>query len=138
MLIARPVVYATRLLVVQTDPGIEFELNEWQQYQPVRLVLTSSVPEALEVIKDVAFIEGNFDAMLCQADLPGSGVYKVLEEFRHEFPAAAAAVISRADDICLQVWTRSHRIRVFRTPFQLNDLRDWVAGVPTSLKSICN
>ena len=51
----------SRMLVVQTDADVEFALGEWQQYQNVRLVLTSTACEALELIKDIVFIEVTLD-----------------------------------------------------------------------------
>jgi DNA-binding response OmpR family regulator len=114
-----------RLLVVQSDSLLRDRLGEW--LQDVRMAHTASAREAGDILRDAAFIDSAFDGMLVESRLPDAAGYRVVQDFRFEFPGAPIAMLGDVEDLCLSVWARARGIQVLRKPLQRSDLESWVA-----------
>jgi DNA-binding response OmpR family regulator len=109
-----------RLLVVQSDSLVRGHLAEW--LPDVRMAHTQTAQEAGDILRDAAFI-----GLLVESRLSDAAGYRVVQDFRFEFPRASIAMLGETDDLCLSVWARARGIQVLRKPLQRRDLESWIA-----------
>ena len=122
-----------RLLVVEDDAGVAYSVCRWlREQEDVRSVLAANTQEAIEVLRDIIFIESTFDALLVDYNLGDSTGVRVIQEFRDEFPIVPIALMSGSEDISLERWTRAQDIPLFRKPLKLDQLHDWLEGIRDS------
>jgi CheY-like chemotaxis protein len=114
-----------RLLVVQSELLLRARLSEW--LPDVRMAHTTTAREAGDILRDAAFIDSAFDGLLVESRLPDAAGYRVVQDFRFEFPGAPIAILGDAEDLCLSVWSRARGIQVLRKPIHRPDLESWVA-----------
>ena len=126
MPVTTSIVRSPRLMVVDDDPGVGYAVIRWLQEQNIRSVLASSTDEALQMLRDMVFIESEFDGLLVDYNLPGATGCRVIEQFQMDFPKVAVALMTGANDITLEMWVRSKQIPLFRKPLDLRELKDWV------------
>ena len=115
-----------RLMAVDDDPGVGYAVTRWLQEQNVRSVLAASTDEALQMLRDMVFIESEFDGLLVDYNLPGATGCRVIEEFQMDFPHVPVALMTGSNDISLEMWVRSKHIPLFRKPLDLRELKNWV------------
>ncbi len=115
-----------RLMVVDDDPGVGYAVTRWLQDQNIRSVLAASTDEALQMLRDMVFIESEFDGLLVDYNLPGATGCRVIEEFQMDFPQVPVALMTGSNDISLEMWVRSKHIPLFRKPLDLRELKNWV------------
>ncbi len=115
-----------RLMVVDDDPGVGYAVTRWLQEQSIRSVLAVSTEEALEMLRDMVFIESEFDGLLVDYNLPGATGCRVIEEFQLDFPKMPVALMTGSNDISLEIWVRSKHIPLFRKPLDLRELKNWI------------
>lgn len=120
-----------RLLVVQSDALLRARFNEW--LPDVRIAHTSTAGEAGDILRDAAFIDSAFDGLVVESRLTDAAGYRVVQDFRFEFPGAPIAMLGEADDLCLSVWARARGIQVLRKPLQRPDLESWLATLHATL-----
>lgn len=118
-----------RLLVVDDDPGVGYAVTRWLQEQNIRSVLAVSTDEALELLRDMVFIESEFDGLLVDYNLPGATGCRVIEQFQMDFPQVPVALMTGANDIALELWVRARAIPLFRKPLDMRELKSWVDGL---------
>ena len=119
-------VRSPRLMVVDDDPGVGYAVTRWLQEQNIRSVLAVSTDEALQMLRDMVFIESEFDGLLVDYNLPGATGCRIIEEFQMDFPKMPVALMTGSNDISLEVWVRSRHIPLFRKPLDLRELKNWV------------
>ena len=117
---------SARLMVVDDDPGVGYAVTRWLQEQSIRSVLAVSTEEALQMLRDMVFIESEFDGLLVDYNLPGATGCRVIEEFQMDFPRMPVALMTGSNDISLEMWVRSKHIPLFRKPLDLRELKTWV------------
>ena len=115
-----------RLLVVDDDPGVGYAVTRWLQENNIRSVLAASTDEALELLRDMVFIESEFDGLLVDYNLPGATGCRVIEQFQMDFPEVPVALMTGANDISLEMWVRSRHIPLFRKPLDMRELKTWI------------
>ena len=115
-----------RVLLVEDDPGVGYAVSRWLQQQNVRSVLATTAHEAMEMLRDVIFIEAAFDGLLVDYNLPDATSCRVIEECRDEFPNVPVALMTGSDDISLELWSKSRRIPLFRKPLKMDELQNWI------------
>jgi DNA-binding response OmpR family regulator len=114
-----------RLLVVQSDALLRARLAEW--LPDVRMAHTNTAREAGDILRDAAFIDSAFDGLIVEVRLADAAGYRVVQDFRFEFPGAPIAMLGEEEDLCLSVWARARGIQVLRKPVQRGDVEAWVA-----------
>ncbi len=118
-----------RLMVVEDDPGVGYAVSRWLQDQNIRSVLATSTHEAVEMLRDVIFIESTFDGLLVDYNLPDDNGFKVIEEFRDEFPYMPVALMSGSDSPELMQWVKERKIPLFVKPLKLDALQGWLESL---------
>lgn len=118
-----------RLMVVEDDPGVGYAVSRWLQDQNIRSVLATSTHEAVEMLRDVIFIESTFDGLLVDYNLPDDNGFKVIEEFRDEFPYMPVALMSGSESPELLKWARDRKIPLFVKPLKLDALQSWLESL---------
>jgi DNA-binding response OmpR family regulator len=118
-----------RLMVVEDDPGVGYAVSRWLQEHEVRSVLATSTGEAMEMLRDIIFIEAAFDALLVDYNLPDATGVRVIQEFRDEFPTVPVALMTGNDDISLEVWTKARKIPLFKKPLKMDEVSEWIEGI---------
>jgi DNA-binding response OmpR family regulator len=118
-----------RLMVVEDDPGVGYAVSRWLQDHEVRSVLATTTDEAIEMLRDVIFIEATFDGMLVDYSLPDATGVRVIEELRDEFPSMPVAMMTGRDDELIENWTRQWRIPLFKKPLNMELLDGWLAEI---------
>lgn len=113
-------------MVVDDDPGVGYAVTRWLADQNIRSVLAQTTEEAIEMLRDMVFIESEFDGLLVDYNLPGATGCRVIEEFQMDFPKMPVALMTGSNDIALEVWVRSRHIPLFRKPLDLVELKNWV------------
>ena len=116
-------------MVVDDDPGVGYAVTRWLQEQNIRSVLASTTSEALEMLRDMVFIESEFDGLLVDYNLPDATGCRVIEEFMLDFPRTPVALMTGSNDIALELWVRSRHIPLFRKPLNMRDLKNWVEQI---------
>lgn len=104
-------------------------MTRWLQEQNIRSVLASTTDEALEMLRDMVFIESEFDGLLVDYNLPGATGCRVIEEFMLDFPETPVALMTGSNDIALELWVRSRHIPLFRKPLNMRELKNWVEQI---------
>ena len=123
-----------RLMIVEDDEGVGYAVSRWLQDQNVRPVLATSTREAMDILRDVVFIESRFDALLVDYSLQDATGVRVIQHFREEFPLLPVAVMTGRTDIALEIWARSRGILLFRKPLDMDELLVWVDGLRRSAR----
>jgi len=118
-----------RLMVVEDDPGVGYAVSRWLQDQNIRSVLATSTHEAVEMLRDVIFIESTFDGLLVDYNLPDENGFKVIEQFRDEFPYMPVALMSGSDAPHLLEWAKDHKVPLFAKPLKLDALGSWLESL---------
>lgn len=118
-----------RLMVVEDDPGVGYAVSRWLQDQSIRSVLATTTHEAVEMLRDVIFIESTFDGLLVDYNLPDAKGFKVIEEFRDEFPYMPVALMSGSDSPELMQWVKERKIPLFAKPLKLDALQGWLESL---------
>ena len=118
------------LLLVEDDPDIGLFLKRWMELQNVRPVLATSVREAMQMVRDVAFIEANFDGLLVDYRLPDATGVRVIQEFLADFPGMPVALMTAHFDISLELWVKSRGIPLFRKPLEFDTIKKWLRHIP--------
>jgi len=121
-----------RLMIVEDDPGVGYAVSRWLSEQNVRSVLATTTHEAMEMLRDVLFIESAFDGVLVDYNLPDATGMRVIQEFRDEFPRVPVALMTGGSDISVEVWSRSRAIPLFRKPLKLEELQSWLDRIKES------
>jgi len=122
-------------MVVEDDPGVGYAVSRWLQEHEVRSVLATTTQEAVEMLRDVIFIESAFDALLVDFNLPDDTGVRVIQEFRDEFPSVPVAVMTGNDDQNLAAWTHQRAIPLFKKPLKMEELQSWLEQIKTAQKS---
>ena len=122
-------VSAPRLLVVDDDPGVGYAVTRWLHDQNIRSVLAASTDEALQLLRDMVFIESEFDGLLVDYNLPGATGCRVIEQFQMDFPQVPVALMTGANDISLEMWVHARKIPLFRKPLDMRELKSWIDGL---------
>lgn len=118
-----------RLMVVEDDPGVGYAVSRWLQEQNIRSVLATTTHEAVEMLRDVIFIESTFDGLLVDYNLPDDTGLRVIEEFRDEFPYMPVALMSGSDSSELSDWVSAKKVPFFRKPLHLDELQTWLESL---------
>jgi len=118
-----------RLMVVEDDPGVGYAVSRWLQDQNIRSVLATTTHEAVEMLRDVIFIESTFDGLLVDYNLPDDNGFKVIEEFKEEFPYMPVALMSGSDSPELMQWVKERKIPLFVKPLKLDALQSWLESL---------
>jgi CheY-like chemotaxis protein len=118
-----------KLMVVEDDPGVGYAVSRWLQDQSVRSVLATSTHEAMDMLRDVVFIDSAFDGLLVDYNLGDATGVRVIQQFRDEFPKIPVAVMTGSVDISLELWLKTRDIPLFRKPLKMEALQGWVDGV---------
>ena len=116
-----------RLLVVQSDALLRARLAEW--LPDVRMAHTNTAREAGDILRDAAFIDSAFDGLIVESRLADAAGYRVVQDFRFEFPGAPIAMLGEEEDLCLSVWARARGIQVLRKPIARADIEAWVLSL---------
>ena len=115
-----------RLMIVEDDPGVSYAVTRWLQDLNVKAVVAESTHEALDMLRDVVFIESSFDGLLVDYNLPDATGMRVIQEFREEFPTIPVALMTGSVNIYMELWLRARNIPLFRKPLELDALQTWV------------
>lgn len=118
-----------RLMVVEDDPGVGYAVSRFLQDQNIRSVLATTTTEAVEMLRDVIFIESTFDGLLVDYNLPDDTGFRVIEEFRDEFPYMPVALMSGSDSPELVQWVKERKIPLFPKPLKLDELQCWLESL---------
>jgi len=119
-------------MIVEDDPGVGYAVSRWLRDKQVRSVLATSTLEALEMLRDVIFIESTFDGVLVDYNLPDATGLRVIQEVRDEFPMVPVALMTGQSDITLELWTKAQRIPVFRKPLKMEEIDHWLEQIRKS------
>ena len=93
-------------------------------------MLATSTKEALELVRDVSYLDSRLNGLLVDYQLPDATGCRVIQEFVSEFPGVPVAMMTAYDDITLEGWVRSRRIELFRKPLDLPRLEAWLKSLP--------
>ena len=127
---------AAKILIVEDDPGVSYAVSRWMQEQNVKSVIAESTQEALDMLRDVVFIEATFDGLLVDYNLPDATGMRVIQEFRDEFPNMPVALMTGNVNIYMELWLRARKIPLFRKPLELVSLQAWVEALkPATVKA---
>ncbi len=118
-----------RIMLVEDDPGVSYALTRWLRDKNARPVLATTTHEAMDLLRDVVFIEGRFDALLVDYRLPDATGVRVIQEFQDGFPHVPVALMTGSEDITLEIWARARSIPLFRKPLQLDQIDAWLTMV---------
>ena len=118
-----------KLMIVEDDPGVGYAVLRWLQDEPVRPVLATSTAEALQMLRDVVFIDAAFDGLLVDYNLPDATGVRVIQQFQDEFSEIPVALMTGKEDISLELWASNRGILLFRKPLQLRELQRWVQAL---------
>jgi len=122
-------------MVVEDDPGVGYALSRWLHEHAVRSVLATSTQEAVEMLRDVIFIESAFDALLVDFNLPDDTGVRVIQEFRDEFPSVPVAVMTGNNDTSLEAWMKRREIPLFKKPLKMEEIQSWLEQIKAAQKS---
>jgi DNA-binding NtrC family response regulator len=117
---------ATRMMIVEDDLGVSYAVSRWLQDLNIKAVVASSMHEAMDMLRDVVFIESSFDGLLVDYNLPDATGMRVIQEFRDEFPTLPVALMTGANNLYMELWLRARNIPLFRKPLELPALQTWV------------
>jgi DNA-binding NtrC family response regulator len=120
---------SARVMIVEDDPGVSYAVSRWLQEQNVKSVVAESTHEALNMLRDVVFIESTFDGLLVDYNLPDATGMRVIQEFREEFPTVPVALMTGNVNIYMELWLRARNIPLFRKPLELVSLQAWVESL---------
>lgn len=118
-----------RLMIVEDDPGVGYAVARWLDDQNVRSVLATSTHEAMDLLRDVIFIEAAFDGLLVDYHVGDDTSIRVIQEFRDEFPSVPVALMTGSQDETLELWLNSKQIPIFHKPLELDRLKNWLDGI---------
>jgi len=118
-----------RLMIVEDDPGVGYAVSRWLDGQNVRSVLATTTHEAMDLLRDVVFIEAAFDGLLVDYHIGDDTSIKVIQEFRDEFPSVPVALMTGSQDESLEMWLNEKQIPLFRKPLQMVELKTWLDGI---------
>lgn len=121
-----------RVMIVEDDPGVGYAVSRWLSEQQVRSVLATTTQEAMEMLRDVLFIESAFDGLLVDYNLPDATGMRIIQEFRDEFPRVPVALMTGNTDIAVEVWTKTRAIPLFRKPLNMTELQNWLDQIKTA------
>ena len=121
-----------RVMIVEDDPGVGYAVSRWLSEQQVRSVLATTTQEAMEMLRDVLFIESAFDGLLVDYNLPDATGMRIIQEFRDEFPRVPVALMTGNTDISVEVWTKTRAIPLFRKPLNMDELQNWLDKIKTA------
>ena len=125
---------SARVMIVEDDPGVSYAVSRWLQEQNVKSVVAESTHEALNMLRDVVFIESSFDGLLVDYNLPDATGMRVIQEFREEFPTVPVALMTGNVNIYMELWLRARNIPLFRKPLELVSLQAWVESLKGAAK----
>ena len=117
---------ATKLMIVEDDPSVSYAVSRWLQELNIKAVVAGSMREALDMLRDVVFIESSFDGLLVDYNLPDATGMRVIQEFRDEFPDIPVALMTGGNNLYMELWLRARNIPLFRKPLELPALQSWV------------
>jgi DNA-binding response OmpR family regulator len=115
-----------RILMVDSDTEHGNATKKWLEEHEMKTMWVQTPREAMDLLYDMVFIESSVDGVLVEHSLPETSGCRVIQEFRHEFPGMAAALMTSADDISLETWSRARRIPIMRRPVGAEALSAWV------------
>lgn len=121
-----------RILLVNGDVAAGSRIRECLSEHGVKSSWVRTAKEAVELLHDMVFIESSFDGLLVEYELPDGGGFRVIREFRHEFPTLATALMSDVDDIALGLWSKQRQIPVLRKPIERDVLLGWLEQFKSS------
>src|SRR6516165_10191765 len=75
-----------RMMVVDDDPGVSYAVSRWMQDHNIKSVMATSTHEALDMLRDIAFIDASFDGLLVDYNLPDATGFRIIQEVLDEFP----------------------------------------------------
>ena len=115
-----------RILMVESDELSARTAGAWIEGQQAKLVWVKSAKEAMDLLYDMVFIESSFDGLLAEQRSPDMNGRRVVEEFRHEFPGMATALMTASDDVGLDLWASARRIAILRKPLEKESIAGWL------------
>ena len=118
-----------RLMIVEDDPGVGYAVSRWLYEQQVRSVVATTTSEAMEMFRDMIYIEATFDGLLVDYNLPDATGLRVIQEVRDEFPSVPVALMTGNNDISLELWSRARKIPLFRKPLKMEEISTWLEGI---------
>jgi two-component system response regulator FlrC len=117
-----------RLMIVDDDPGVGYAVTRWMQDHNIKSVLAGSTQEALDMLRDIAFIDASFDGLLVDYNLPDATGFRVIQEVLDEFPSVPIALMTGGANVAMEVWVRSRGIPLFRKPLDMDAVQVWIDG----------
>jgi hypothetical protein len=100
--------------------------------QDCKLVVARSVREALEMLTDLHFIEGNLDAVLTDYAFKDGFGTRILKQSKRQFPDVSAAIIAPRNDALLKLWTNVRGVDVLKRDQQA--LTNWLQQIQISVQ----
>src|SRR5262245_13422001 len=99
-----------RLMIVYDDPGVSYAVSRWMQDHNDKPVMAASTQEALDMLRDIAFIDASFDGLLVDYNLPDATGFRVIQEVLDEFPQVPIALMTGGANVAMEVWVRARGI----------------------------
>jgi CheY-like chemotaxis protein len=123
-----------RLLLVEDDQAVAFALARWLAEQNVRVVVASSIREALEIVGDTAFVGLHWDGLLSDYWLPDATGAAAIAEFARCFPGVPLALLTACDELRPQDFPE---IPIFQKPPDPEALRRWLTRLRARRAGLC-
>jgi hypothetical protein len=119
---------APRILLASSDREVTASITQWCQDEDVKIVGVESCREAMNLLHDIVFIESALDGLLVDAELCDGSGFRVIREYRHEFPDLPTALIGDAQaDVSLGMWSKSKQIPILRRPADQAAILGWLS-----------
>jgi CheY-like chemotaxis protein len=116
--------YTPVLLLAEAESSTGPLAEGFLRDQDCKLVVARSIREALELLTDLHFIEGTFDAVLTDYELKDGSGTEVLKQSKRQFPDVPAAIIAPRQNIHLRLWTNVRGVEVLEKNEQA--LKNWL------------
>lgn len=120
------------VLVVESDAQTRHALVNELRDQGYRIAAVRSAKDAVEMLSDLKFIGAHVDGLLVGQNLSDGSGWRIISDFRREFPELPAAIVSGEDDISLQIWSNARGVLLFPKPLQPDSLTQWLSEVKIS------
>jgi CheY-like chemotaxis protein len=123
---------APLVLVVESDVDTRHELVSGLRDLGYRIAAARSANDAVEMLSDLKFIGARIDGLLVSQNLSDGSGWRIISDFRREFPELPAAIISGEDDISLQIWSNARGVSLFPMPLQSESMTQWLSELKIS------
>lgn len=121
-----------RLMIVDDDPGVSYAVSRWMQDHNIKAVMAASTREALDMLRDIAFIDASFDGLLVDYNLPDATGFRVIQEVLDEFPKVPIALMTGGANVAMEVWIKARGIPLFRKPLDMDAIQAWIDGIKSA------